>query len=326
MPADAVVRGRLPPRSYQLVTLAALAALAFIIVSGGAVRLTGSGLGCPDWPTCAKGHVVAPLGYHPMIEFVNRVVTGLVSVAVILAALGAHLRSPRRRDLTLLAWGLVAGLVAQIVLGGETVRHRLNPAFVQAHFLLSILVVWDAVVLHHRAGLADGVPRQPLLGRPLLGLSRLIVVLAGLTVVAGTVVTGSGPHGGDDKVRRWQLNLHRVTQIHGSAGVILLATAGATFWLLRRQGVTGLAEHRLRQLLEAVAVQIAIGYTQYFLGVPVLLVGFHLFGAVLVWTAALRFALAASSGATPGPDRPVPAGPAATSAGGRAGPRVVPVA
>src|ERR671929_88312 len=115
------------PAGYRRITFLALVALGFIVVTGGAVRVTGSGLGCPDWPTCARGRVVAPLEYHAMIEFVNRTVTGAVSVAVALAVLGSLLRTPRRPDLTRWSLGLVAGVVAQILLGGLTVLLELTP-------------------------------------------------------------------------------------------------------------------------------------------------------------------------------------------------------
>src|ERR1700730_13143086 len=146
----------LSPEAYHRVTLLAVWALGFIILTGGAVRLTGSGLGCPDWPTCSRHRVVAPLHYHALVEFVNRSITGLVSVMVIVAVLGALVRVPRRRDLTWLALGLVAGVISQIVLGGLTVLFKLAPPFVMAHFLLSMLILADATVLHHRAGWPDG--------------------------------------------------------------------------------------------------------------------------------------------------------------------------
>src|SRR5688572_26237518 len=146
---------RLTPRAYRRVTLLALCALAFIVVTGGAVRVTGSGLGCPDWPTCAESSVVAPLEYHAMVEFVNRMITGLVSVLVILAVLGSMVRIERRRDLTLLSWGLVAGVMGQVVLGGLTVLFDLAPPLVMGHFVVSMLLIWCAVVLHDRAGLPD---------------------------------------------------------------------------------------------------------------------------------------------------------------------------
>ena len=309
---------RVTPSGYRRITLVALVALGFIIVTGGAVRLTGSGLGCPQWPNCTTGHLappkVSPTGYHGAVEFVNRVITGVVSVAVIVAVLASLVRVPRRKDLTWLSAGLVLGVVGQIVLGGETVRHKLNPAFVAAHFLLSMLIVWDAVVLDHRASLPDGAPRRALVEPELVWAGRLMAVLAGVTIIAGTVVTGSGPHGGDDKVQRWSLDLHRVTQLHGTAAMLLVALTVATLWLLRSQGAPAAAIHRGRQVIEALALQVAIGYTQYFTGVPVVLVGCHILGAVLVWTAVLRFALVLGMSPAPAAQagRPAGAGPRPT--------------
>ena len=304
------MRQRLPeltPQTYQRVTLLALAALGFIIVTGGAVRLTGSGLGCPQWPNCSAGHLVprSAASYQPLVEFVNRVVTGLVSLAVIVAVLASVQRRPRRRDLTLLSVGLVLGVVAQIVLGGQTVRHRLDPAFVQAHFLLSMLIVADAVVLLHRAGLPDGGVHRPLVDHDLVWAGRLMILVSAMTIVAGTVVTGSGPHGGDDRVQRWQLDLHRVTQVHGTAAMLLVALALTTAWLLRSQGAPVQAQRRAWLVIEALGAQVAIGYTQYFLGVPVVLVGLHILGAVLVWSAVVSFSLSLGSG---GGSRPVTIG------------------
>jgi cytochrome c oxidase assembly protein subunit 15 len=288
---------QLSPRAYERLALVAAVAVAFIIVTGGAVRLTGSGLGCPDWPTCARGHVVAALSYHQLVEFVNRVVTGVVSVAVILAVLGSLVRRPRRRDLTWLSWGLVAGVLAQIVLGGVTVLEKLAPPFVMAHFLLSMALLADAVILHHRAGLPDlpDVRHEPVVDRDLVRLAHLMAFLAAVTIVAGTVVTSSGPHGGDASVRRWDLSLHRVTQIHGTFAIMLLALVLATLGLLRVNKAPALARHRARLVLEALSAQVAIGYTQYFTGVPAVLVGFHILGAVLVWTAVLRYDLSLSA-------------------------------
>lgn len=281
-------------------TLVAVCALGFIIVTGGAVRLTGSGLGCPQWPDCYGGHVaphISATSYHPAVEFINRAITGIVSAAVIIAVLGSLVRTPRRRDLTWLSSGLVLGVLAQIVLGGETVRHRLNPGFVMAHFLLSMVIVWDAIMLDHRASLPDGALRRRLVDRDLVRVGRLMVGLGAITIVAGTVVTASGPHGGDDRVKRWALDLHRVTQLHGIAAMLLLTLTFTMLWLLRAQHAPGLAVRRGRQVIEALGIQVAIGYTQYFTGVPVVLVGFHILGAVLVWAAVIRFALTLSSGA-----------------------------
>jgi cytochrome c oxidase assembly protein subunit 15 len=256
--------------------LAALVLLTVIVVTGAAVRLTGSGLGCTDWPNCEKGRLVSPLDYHPMIEFGNRMFTGAVVVAVIAAVLGSVRREPRRRDLVWLSWGLVAGVIGQIVLGGITVLFDLNPALVASHFLLSIALVTDAVVLHHRASDAPIVP----------GWSRLptAVLAAALAVIAlGTVVTGTGPHGGDEHAHRFQLVMTDVARVHSVAAWVLVAL---TVWLALR------TRHRAVTVLLAVEVaQGAIGYTQYFMGVPALLVAVHVIGALSVWIAALRVKL-----------------------------------
>jgi len=301
MAAPRVLSRRLSPTEYRWLASATVVAVVVLVVTGAAVRLTGSGLGCPKWPTCSAGHVVAPDSLHPGIEFANRVFTGLGAVAMAVAALGAFVRAPRRRDLCWLGLGLAGGLLAEIVLGGVMVKHRLEPGYVMAHFLLSMVIVLDAVVLAHRAALPDGAPRRPAGDRDLVRISRVVVGLVAATVVAGTVVTGAGPHSGanaaDGRVARWQLNLHHATQIHGALAMLVVAAVGATWWLLRSHRAPAEARRRLQYLTEALAGQVVVGYTQYFSGVPVLLVGIHVLGAATVWVCALRFTLFLSSGA-----------------------------
>jgi cytochrome c oxidase assembly protein subunit 15 len=312
---------RLSPWAYRRITLVALLALAFIIVTGGAVRLTGSGLGCPDWPTCAGGRIVAERSFHPMVEFVNRVITGVVSFAVILAVLGSVIRRPRRRDLIVLSTGLVLGIVAQIVLGGETVKHDLAPPYVMGHFLLSLLIVWDATVLHHRAGEEPGPEQgrgQLVVPPDLLAMARLIVVSAALAIFIGTIVTGAGPHAGDPTARRLDLDVADVARFHGISVMLLLAITVVTLWRLRRVGAPRDAVRRGDILLAALVAQAVVGYTQYFTGVPVLLVGVHIAGATAVWIAALRFNLGLVRRAPSGPPRPAPAGDAGAPAYARA--------
>jgi heme a synthase len=284
----------LTPATYHRLTLVTLFALAFIVVTGGAVRLTGSGLGCPDWPTCANGHVVAPLQYNALVEFINRVITATVSVAVILAVLGSLVRTPRRRDLVILSVGLVAGVIAQIILGGLVVLFDLYPPLVMGHFLLSMLIVWDAVVLHRRAGLPDEAVSVPAVDPDQLFLGRLIVAFAGLVIVLGTVVTASGPHpgsNGDQVVDRLPFALHRVAQLHGSAVMGFLALTLATTFSLFRGGVPKSVIRRAEILVAVIVAQAAVGYTQYFTRLPVLLVGIHIAGATALWITALRYEL-----------------------------------
>jgi heme a synthase len=281
----------LSPLAYRRVTLFALLALTFIVVTGGAVRLTGSGLGCPDWPTCAANRVVAPWEYHAMVEFVNRTITGLVSVAVMLAVLGSLVRRPRRRDLLWLSVGLVGGVIGQIVLGGLTVLFELKPGFVMAHFLLSMALLANAVVLHHRAGRPAGATR-PAVGADLLTLGRLEVAAAGLAIFLGTIVTSSGPHGGDENAERLPFLLPDVTRLHSIAVILFLAVTLVVLWRLRKAGVDRAIQRRSEVLLTVLVAQAALGYVQYFTGVPALLVGFHIAGATAVWVTVLRLHLA----------------------------------
>ena len=281
---------RLSPRAYQRITLVALVALIFIIVTGAAVRLTGSGLGCSDWPTCEQNRLVAPFEYHAMIEFVNRTITGLVSVAVILAVLGSLVRQPRRRDLTWWSLGLVAGVIGQIVLGGLTVLFELRPPFVIAHFVVSMVLVWNAVVLHHRARYESG-PALPLVPAPVRTMSRILIAAASVVILTGTIVTGTGPHGGDQTVDRLPFELTTVARIHSGAMWIFLILTIATLVVLRRNGAPGQVDRQARVLVGAIVLQGIIGYTQYFTGVPPWLVILHVFGSVLIWVAVLGFHL-----------------------------------
>jgi cytochrome c oxidase assembly protein subunit 15 len=281
---------RLSPSAYRRITLVALFALAFIIVTGGAVRLTGSGLGCPDWPTCEHGRLVEARSFHQSVENINRAITGLVSLAVVLAVLGSIVRRPRRTDLVLLSLGLVAGIVAQIVLGGETVKHDLAPPYVMGHFLLSLLLVWDATVLHHRAGEEPG-PARAVAPSEIVAMARLIGASAAITVFTGTIVTGAGPHAGDESARRLDFDVADVARFHGISVTLLLALTVVTLWRLRRAAAPADAVRRGDVLLGALVAQAAVGYTQYFTGVPALLVGIHIAGATAVWVAVLRFNL-----------------------------------
>lgn len=286
---------RVSPPTYRRATLGALLLLTIIVVTGAAVRLTGSGLGCSDWPNCEQGQLVAPLDYHPMIEFANRMFTGAVVIAVIAAVLGALVREPKRRDLTWLAWGLVAGVIGQIVLGGITVLFELNPALVACHMLLSLALVADAVVLHHRAGLADASRNVHTFNTASSGsrrLATLLVVVTVLVVAAGTVVTGTGPHGGDETAHRFQLVMTDVVRVHGAFVWALVALTVLLAIRLRREGAAPVTVQAVVVLLVAEVAQAGVGYAQYFAGVPPLVVAVHIVGMLAVWIAVLRVRLA----------------------------------
>lgn len=281
---------RISPTTYRRITLVALATVVFIVVSGAAVRLTGSGLGCSDWPTCEQGQLVAPLELHPMIEFVNRTVTGLVSLAVIVAVLGSLVRRPRRRDLTWWSLGLVAGIVGQIVLGGLTVLAGLAPPFVMGHYLLSILLVWNGVVLYKRAS-GPGTPAVPRVSASSIAWSRALVAASLVVLTTGTVVTGTGPHGGDETAPRFTFSISDVARIHSLAAWAFLAICLVVLWRVHRDGATGDVDRRGQVLVGLVLAQGALGYAQYFTGIPPLLVGLHVAGSAAVFIAAVWFHL-----------------------------------
>ncbi|MHB1535594.1 MAG: COX15/CtaA family protein, partial [Acidimicrobiales bacterium] len=303
---------RLSPARFQTIAGLSVWALALLIVTGAAVRLTGSGLGCADWPNCTRSDLIAPLQFHAWVEFANRLVNAVITIASLGAVVAALARAPRRRDLTLLSLGLLIGLLVEVVLGALTVESGLAPGYVSADFLLAVVFLADAVVLHHRAGLPDAPPagavaaaaipgagRARLTGpacrrvgrRPLI-LARLLLVNASIVVVLGTVVTSTGPHGGAPTAPRYHLSLHRVAQLHGSSVEVFLVLTLLTLWAMARSGAPPDIMRRGEVLLAVLVVQGGIGYTQYLAGDPAGLVQLHIVGAVALIVAVLRFNLA----------------------------------
>ena len=281
---------RLSPAAYRRITFVAALLLAVIIVTGGAVRLTGSGLGCPDWPNCDPGHLTprSASDVNAMVEFLNRVFTTLVSIAVGLAVVGSFLRTPRRRDLTWLSVGIVAGFVAQAILGGLVVLYKLQPQFVMAHFLVSLVLLANAIILHRRAGQPRG-PAHLRVAPVVQQAGAAMIVAISVVAIAGTVVTASGPHGGDAHAKRFSFLIPQVAEVHGTTVVVFLGLLLVTFALLRRTRAPVEDQHRLALVLILACAQAAIGYIQYFNGIPALLVGFHIAGATAVFAAVIHF-------------------------------------
>nr|WP_235017977.1 COX15/CtaA family protein [Thermomonospora echinospora] len=305
------------PASLRLLALLSVVVNAGIIVTGGAVRLTKSGLGCSTWPKCTPDSMIptsspdhSPM--HMAIEFGNRTLTFLVLAAGI-AVLVAALRSvPRRRDLVRLAAVQPFGVLAQAAWGGLTVLTDLHPAVVAGHFMLSPLLLIACVALYVRAGEGDG-PARPLVSERLRALSLALAGVTALLMVAGTVVTGTGPHGGDDRSKRFGFEIEQVTRVHSALAWITVALTVALLIGLWRSG----APHSVRRpVLVLLAVELAqgvIGYVQYFLGVPELLVALHMLGSALLWIAVLRVVLATrdrgplpAAEPVPAPARPAP--------------------
>ncbi len=284
----------LNPLQYHWLTRCALWLLSAIVVSGAAVRLTGSGLGCSDWPNCEPGQLVPEADFHAWVEFGNRLVTGLVSLAVVLAVLGSLRRVPPARALTNWSWGLVIGVAAQIGLGAITVLTHLSPPIVMGHFLLSMVLIWNSVVLEDLAR-----PNRPSVGRILVSPSLrhhsyLVVFITVLVIVTGTFVTATGPHGGDENVARLGFSFPSVARIHGCAVVALLAASILLRLRLRSDTKTHFL-HRVNIFLLVALGQAVIGYVQYFTKLPIVLVAFHIAGATVLWVMAIRLLLVSNS-------------------------------
>jgi cytochrome c oxidase assembly protein subunit 15 len=273
----------------------ALVLLCTIVVTGAAVRLTGSGLGCSDWPQCNSERFIDVSTGHGAIEQVNRLFTGLVAAGVIAAVLAARRRSPYRRDLVVLSWGLVIGVLAQVVLGGVVVLTGLHPLANMGHFALSMVLVANALVLVRRSAQPDDGLRVRTVDPTQHRLIRLVVILGTAAVVTGTVVTGTGPHAGDEEAPRLGFDISHVARIHGITVIATLVACLVLAVSLRRNLVHKAPMTALEGLIAIGFIQAAIGYVQYFNGVPALLVGFHIAGATLfflalvnLWTSATQ--------------------------------------
>ncbi len=289
------------PVGARRVFLANLVAQIGIVVTGGLVRVTGSGLGCPTWPECVDGSLVPTQeqaqAWHKYVEFGNRLLT-FVLVGLALAAVGAawHARrswlaagrAPRRPVLALAAVPL-AGTLAQAVLGGITVLTGLHPLLVAGHFLLSAAIIAGCVVLVRRAGEPGDEPVVPLVRPEVRALSRALVGTCAAVLVLGTLVTGAGPHSGDaDVEHRLPFDLRTVAWVHADAVLLFVGLIVGLWIALRISSGPPRALAWAQTLMALAVVQGALGYTQWFAGVPWALVSLHMLLACLVWVATLQ--------------------------------------
>lgn len=270
--------------------LASLVTNVAIVVTGGAVRLTASGLGCPTVPYCTPDSFVptAELGAHGVIEFGNRTLTGVIGL-IALATFVVMWRT-RRRDLVVPAAVLLVGIPAQALLGAVTVLTGLNPYTVMGHFLVSMVLIAVAVVLWQRSREPAG-PTRVVVPPPLYLLTRGLLAVTAVVLVLGTLVTGTGPHGGDPDSPRMGFELPIISQLHANSVLLLIGLTVALYAGLRATRAPGAARRAAAVLLGVELAQGLIGYVQYFTDLPVLLVGFHLFGACLVNVYAVRLYL-----------------------------------
>ena len=274
-------------------SLAAIIANVAIIVTGGIVRITASGLGCPDWPTCEGGSVVPQAStaeWHTFIEFGNRLMTFVVLAVAVWVVLAARREAADRRDIRRLALVQPVGVLLQAVLGGITVLTQLSPLVVASHLLASMVLVAAAVVLHDRVTASTTGPADRVPG--LRALTAVVVAAAAAVVVLGTLVTASGPHsGGAPGTRRLGLDIRTIAVAHADAVWLLVGCTVAVLLVARSAGAVRTAR-AAAILLGLELAQGALGYAQYALGVPPAPVVVHLLGAALVWIAAWRVALA----------------------------------
>jgi cytochrome c oxidase assembly protein subunit 15 len=282
--------------TYRRISIGALIALSVIIVTGAAVRLTNSGLGCDDWPNCNAERLIDVSSTHAAIEQVNRLFTGVVVVAVAAAVLGSHRRRPYRRDLVWWSWALVLGVVANALLGAITVWVDLHPYAVQGHLLLSMALVASGATLVRRSGEPDGAVRR----RVVSSLTRFNVwgIVLGTTVaiVTGTLVTGAGPHAGDEEAVRLGVEIPTAARLHGVSVMVTLGLAVLLVARLRQdRSDAAVVRPGLGRWLFVAMLQAGLGYLQYFTGVPAILVGAHVAGATAVYIVTTQLLLDTSS-------------------------------
>ncbi len=312
-------RLEISPSRYAQVTLVALAALSLIVLTGAAVRLTGSGLGCPDWPKCYGGST-PPLEAHAVIEYGNRLLTGFVGFAVIAASILAFFRRPYRWHLALFGALLPLGVIGQAILGALVVKYHLAPGLVMSHFILSMMLLDAAFAL---AWCSRYEPWERRRSRDRLGVwaVRALIPLGQLTILAGTIATASGPHAGAHEgqlVHRFTFEgvetLEWVVQRHTAIATAYGFAAIAVWFLLRRPGGDRRAVKPLTVVLGLLALQGAIGGLQWALELPSEIVWLHVAIATLNWLAML-WTVAAAGRLQPRGEVAPPTEPAKVTAG-----------
>lgn len=274
-----------------------------IVVTGGAVRLTGSGLGCPTWPECTPGSYTpvphqAQGTLHSWIEFSNRLLTFALVIASIAALIGAVRWSNERADkkqIRLLALGQFVGIFAQGILGGITVLTKLNPIPVAGHFLLSIPLIAGALSLRQRMlGRTSQVHVPSSLNSTTIALTKVLIPLTALVITLGTLVTGSGPHAGDLQAKRFGFDTRMISWLHADVVIALIMLTLALLLVHRVSDKTSQDASFNKSIVIFLGISLSqglIGYIQYFTGLPELIVGLHLLGSTLVWTSAWNIKL-----------------------------------
>ena len=267
-----------------------------IVLSGAAVRLTGSGLGCPDWPTCFHDQISGSLSIHPLIEYTNRMVTVTLVILTGVTFIAALMRSPRRRDLVVLSASLIAGVVADAVLGAFVVYSKLNPWLVSLHMLLSLTMVVLSAVLYHRSKYLYGPGARADVRDPhFRSVARLLWVPFVVLLITGTMTTGSGPHAGSSQgqltARRLPFAFSSAAWVHSLAAMLFVGLVVGLLLSIWKTGAPQPLQLGVRRLVVIALLQGAIGATQYLTHVPAGLVELHIAGAVSLAIGMTQFTL-----------------------------------
>lgn len=278
-------------RRFRQIAIVTVAGVCFLTVAGAVVRLTGSGLGCDDWPNCNNERFIDVSSGHAAIEQVNRLVSGLVGIPTLLMAIGAFRVRPVRRGLKLPSLAVFVTIFANGVVGGLAVRGDLHPFLVQSHFLLAMLSIVFGLVAIHRARPEPILPRASIGVTPLLTWSMVTLgALVAASLVTGTVVTGAGPHAGDETARRYGFDISTVAEIHSVTVWVAVASFLAVVILLRRDpALFARLERNVSTWMFLAVVQGGIGYLQYFNDIPATLVAAHVAGATALWVVTVQF-------------------------------------
>ncbi len=286
-------------RRFRQIAIVTVVGVCFLTVAGAVVRLTGSGLGCDDWPNCNNERFIDVSSGHAAIEQINRLLSGVIGIPTLLLAIGSFRVWPRRRGLRLPAVAVLVTILGNGVVGGLAVRGDLHPTLVQSHFILAMISIAFGLVAVHRSRPEPVLDRTSVGVTPAItGLFAALGLLVAASLVTGTVVTGAGPHAGDETARRYGFDISSVAEVHSVTVWLAVAVFLVLVVMLRRtQGPSGrlsdqLSWHITTWMFVAV-VQGGIGYLQYFNGVPAVLVAAHVAGATALWVVTVNFLLAA---------------------------------
>jgi heme a synthase len=289
------------PATLRRAALASVVANVGIVVTGGLVRLTGSGLGCPTWPRCTDESYVTTqaMGFHGAVEFGNRTLSSVVGAIAAFGVLVAWMQRDRLRTALAPAVAVFAGVAAQALLGGVTVRTALNPWTVAAHFLLSMALLAAAYTFWRRTRVEQGAALWRA-HRAVRTLGITLTAVCAAVLVLGTIVTGSGPHAGDQKAARTGFDVEAMAQLHADGVFLLVGLSVALWFAARALGAPAPVVHAVRVLVLVELAQGVVGFVQYCTNLPWAVVTLHMLGACLVWLATLAvLATVASSASGP---------------------------